>query len=87
MYCGNGLPITEEGFKLTKIIKTENINAVENMLSNLNCENQSFAILRYNMLIKNKIEIPKIVLKKIEYIKNRNSELQVCKGCITGKLG
>lgn len=84
MYCGDGLPITEEGIKLTKIVKAENISALENMLSNFNCENQSFAILGFNMLIENKIEIPKEILKKIKHIKNRNSELQVCKGCITG---
>jgi hypothetical protein len=84
MYCGDGLPITEEGIKLTKIVKVKNINALENILSNFNCENQSFAVLGFNMLIEKEIEISKEILKKIEHIKNRNSELQVCKGCITG---
>ena len=84
MRCGDGLPFTKEGFRIKKIVDNEDVESLKKILSSFNCEKQAFAVLGFKMLTEKKIDYPKEHQKLIEYIKTRNSELQICSGCITG---
>jgi hypothetical protein len=86
MYCGDGLPYTEEGKKIKKLVKRKNIKNLKKMLTSFNCEKQSFGVLGFKLLAEEGIIIPKEYEKLIEHIKTRNSELQICSGCITGLI-
>jgi hypothetical protein len=84
MYCGDGMPITEEGHKIKNLVADEDIESLQKMLADFNCERQAFGVEGFRLLSKRKVEIPEDCKKWIEHIKQRNSELQICSGCITG---
>lgn len=84
MQCGDGLPYTKEGLEIKSLVKEEYVETLQEMLSNLNCEKQAFAVLGFQLLSKNGIVIPKESAEIIQHIKSRNSELLTCSGCING---
>ena len=84
MYCGESFSITYQGIIIQKLVKDKDIESLTKMLSSYNCEKQSFGVLGFSLLDEINFEIPKKVLLIIEHIKKRNSELQICSGCITG---
>ena len=84
MYCGDGLPYTKQGLKVKKIVNNRNVKKLKKMLESFNCEQQSFGVLGFKLLANEGFIFPKEYEKLIEHIKTRNSELQICSGCITG---
>jgi hypothetical protein len=86
MYCGDGSPYTKEGLQIKKLVENGNVEKLKKILTSFNCERQSFAVLGFNLLTEKEIDYPKECKKLIEHIKERNSELQICSGCITGLI-
>lgn len=84
MRCGDGLPYTKEGLKIKSFLDEEDIESLKILLSNFNCEKQAFAVEGFSMLSKNEVEIPNECNILIKHIIERNAELQICSGCITG---
>ena len=84
MYCGDGLPLTKQGKKIKSLVKEEDVESLSEMMSSYNCEKQSFGVLGFSLLYQKNVEITEKDKLIIEYIKKRNSELQICSGCIKG---
>lgn len=84
MYCGESLSYTKEGYEIRKIVDKNDVLSLKKMISSFSCEKQSYALLGFNMLTDKKIDFPLEYQKMVEHIKARNSELQICSGCITG---
>jgi hypothetical protein len=84
--CGEELSYTDEALEIIKLVKKENIKSLKEMLASFSCEEQSYAVMGFSMLSQNKIDIPNEILSIIEHIKERNSELQICSGCIVGLI-
>ena len=70
--------------KIKSFVDEEDIESLKILLSNFNCEKQAFAVEGFSMLSKNEVEIPNEYNILIKHIKERNAELQICSGCITG---
>lgn len=84
MNCGEIFQYTKQGMKVNKLVKNRAFRSLKNMLSSFNCEKQSFGVIGFKQLTANGIDFPKEYDKLIEHIKTRNSEVQICSGCITG---
>lgn len=84
--CGEDLSYTDEAVEIIELVKRENIKRLKKMLASFSCEEQSYAVMGFSMLTENKIVIPNEILSIIEHIKERNSKLQVCRGCIFGLI-
>lgn len=83
-YCGDGLPKTDEGKHIERLVNTRSINKLNEMLSNINIETQTYGVAGFEMLTKKGVKIPKEQKEIIKYIKKRNSEVVTCRGCLTG---
>jgi hypothetical protein len=84
MFCGDGMPNTPEGIRIKNLVEDEDVDSLQKMLADFNCERQAFGVEGFRLLSINNVEIPEECKKWIEHIKQRNSELQICSGCITG---
>jgi hypothetical protein len=84
MYCGEVIQYTDEAVKVKKLAEAKKIKSLKKMLSNFSCEEQAYGIMGFSFLSENEIQIPNDCQRLIEHIKIRNSELQVCQGCIIG---
>lgn len=85
-YCGDGLPITEEGEAIMKLVEDENTEALLEMLQSINIETQAYGVGGFSILERQGFIIPSYIYKIIKHIKARNSETVVCNGCLTGLI-
>ncbi len=83
-YCGDGLPQTDEGKHIEKLVSKRNINTLNDMLHSFNIETQAYGVAGFKMLSKEGVELSKDQKKIIKHIKKRNSEVVTCRGCFTG---
>ncbi|MDX5419759.1 MAG: hypothetical protein LPK09_11135 [Hymenobacteraceae bacterium] len=83
-YCGDGLPETDEGKNVNRLVKDKNIQKLSDMLGSINIETQSYGVEGFEMLKKKLVRIPKEHKEIIEHIKERNSEVITCSGCLSG---
>jgi hypothetical protein len=83
-YCGDGLPKTDEGKQIERLVNTRSINKLNEMLNSINIETQTYGVAGFKMLSKKAVIIAKEQEKIIKYIKKRNSEVVTCSGCLTG---
>ncbi|WP_298119604.1 hypothetical protein [Flavobacterium sp.] len=86
MHCGDGSPTTDRGKLVYALVKNNNIKKLNLMLKNINCEIQAFGVEGFKILKEKGIVIPDEPTVLIENIINRNSELEICLGCITGLI-
>ncbi|KAA5543374.1 hypothetical protein [Adhaeribacter rhizoryzae] len=83
-YCGDGLPKTNEGKHIERLVNTKSINKLNEMLNSINIETQTYGVAGFEMLSKKFVKISKEQKEIIKYIKRRNSEVVTCSGCLTG---
>jgi hypothetical protein len=79
-YCGDGLPETDEGKYIKKLVEDKNINALTEMLQSFCVESQAYGVSGYLMLKKKGYTIPTECWKLIKYIQIRNSQTITCSG-------
>ena len=84
MYCGEVYSLTPQGAQVSKFVLKKDFKGLTEMLSSFSCEMQAFGVAGFSLLSKEKIAIPDQCSKLVTYLKNRNSELQICSGCISG---
>ncbi|AMM51156.1 hypothetical protein TH61_08155 [Rufibacter sp. DG15C] len=85
-YCGDGSPKTEEGKQIERLVKNSNTQKLGEMLTSLSVETQSFAVTGFEMLSSLEKKITPDQKRMIQHIKNRNSEVVACKGCLSGLI-
>jgi 2-hydroxy-3-keto-5-methylthiopentenyl-1-phosphate phosphatase len=85
-YCGDGMPKTQKGKYIEQLVDDENIATLTDMLKSLNCETQAYGVAGLQMLEKRDYQISYDTQKLIDHIKERNSELVVCSGCLSGLI-
>ncbi|MGV3587986.1 MAG: hypothetical protein ACO1OF_13350 [Adhaeribacter sp.] len=83
-YCGDGLPKTNEGKHIERLVNTRSIIKLNEMLNSINIETQTYGVAGFEMLSKKFVKISKEQKEVINYIKKRNSEVVTCSGCLTG---
>jgi hypothetical protein len=82
-YCGDASPKTEKGAYIEHLAGTNQINVLADMLANIHCETQAYAVAGFAMLKNNPRITPQQKLL-VKYIKQRNSVVVTCEGCLSG---
>lgn len=83
-HCGDGMSKTKRGAYIERLVDDENTATLIEMLKNFNCETQAYGVAGLEMLKKKAYQISYGAQKLIDHIKNRNSELIICAGCLSG---
>jgi hypothetical protein len=85
-YCGDASPKTSKGKYIEELVKNKRINKLLDLVKSICCEEQAYGVAGLIMLRENKVKISADNNRLLEYIKNRNSELLICSGCLSHLL-
>jgi hypothetical protein len=84
MICGDASNVTQQGKQIKRFARQRRFARLGKLLSHLNCEQQAFAVEGFSLLQAQSVAIPQKYLLLVEHIRNRNSEVQICSGSVTG---
>ena len=85
-YCGDGMPKTQKGKDIDLLVDDENVATLNDMLKSFSCETQAYGVAGLEMLEKRDYQLPNDTKKLINHIRQRNSELIICSGCLSGLI-
>jgi hypothetical protein len=83
-YCGDALPITDQGEYIQKLVEEKNVDKLFEMLQSISVETQACGVVGLSMLKKKGVRLTPETIKIVKYIKKRNSETVSCSGCFRG---
>ncbi|MBS0029228.1 hypothetical protein ACTJJ0_14855 [Chitinophaga sp. 22321] len=85
MRCGDGLPFTEEGKRIRKLVEEEDpLPEIARMLQSLSCEVQAYGVTAIDMLLEKGVAIDNLNSKLYRHIVKRNAVVITCSGCLAG---
>ena len=86
-YCGEGMTKTQKGKYIDQLVDEENIVTLNDMLKSFSCETQAYGVAGLEMLLQRDYQLPHDTEKLINHIRQRNSDLVICSGCLSGLIG
>lgn len=83
--CGDAFAKTTQGLQIERLARQNQVPALAEMLGSIHCETQAYAVAGFNLL-KNQHKITPQQRLLISHIKQRNSVVVTCAGCLSGLL-
>jgi len=81
--CGDGSPITSRGTQIQNLAHHSKVDSLAKMLTSIHCETQAYAVAGFDMMKgSRKISLQQRLV--IKHIKQRNSVVVTCAGCLSG---
>lgn len=82
-YCGDGAPITKQGIYIEQLAQHNQASTLAEMLASIHCETQAYAVAGFDTM-KSKRKITPQQRLIVKHIKQRNSVIITCEGCLSG---
>lgn len=84
--CGFSVEPSREWKKIERYIDTQRVDKVRDFLYSMNIESQAYGLIGMLKLMKQGVKLSEKDVEAINYLKEQNSNIYTCMGCILGEI-